>query len=395
MNREIVITAAKRTAVGSFCGSLANVRAPELGAAVIKSLLAESGLAPGQISEVIMGNVLTAGVGQNPARQAAVLAGLPVQIPATTVNVVCGSGLKAVQMAAQAIACGDAEIVIAGGQESMSQSPHFIHMREGVKMGHAALTDSMVSDGLTDVYHGCHMGITAENIAERLNISREAQDAFALASQHKAAAARAAGKFADEITPVSVPQRKGGPLVFDQDEYIKADTSADKLAKLRPAFKKEGGTVTAGNASGINDGAAAVLMMSAEKAAELGLKPLAVIRAYAATGIEPEIMGLGPVGAVRKTLQKAGWTVGDVDLFEANEAFAAQALGVAQELGLPSEKVNVNGGAVAIGHPIGASGCRILVTLLHEMKRSGKRKGIATLCVGGGMGLALAAERAD
>lgn len=395
MNREIVITAAKRTAVGSFCGSLANVRAPELGAAVIKSLLAESGLAPGQISEVIMGNVLTAGVGQNPARQAAVLAGLPVQIPATTVNVVCGSGLKAVQMAAQAIACGDAEIVIAGGQESMSQSPHFIHMREGVKMGHAALTDSMVSDGLTDVYHGCHMGITAENIAERLNISREAQDAFALASQHKAAAARAAGKFADEITPVSVPQRKGGPLVFDQDEYIKADTSADKLVKLRPAFKKEGGTVTAGNASGINDGAAAVLMMSAEKAAELGLKPLAVIRAYAATGIEPEIMGLGPVGAVRKTLQKAGWTVGDVDLFEANEAFAAQALGVAQELGLPSEKVNVNGGAVAIGHPIGASGCRILVTLLHEMKRSGKRKGIATLCVGGGMGLALAAERAD
>lgn len=395
MNREIVITAAKRTAVGSFCGSLANVRAPELGAAVIKSLLAESGLAPGQISEVIMGNVLTAGVGQNPARQAAVLAGLPVQIPATTVNVVCGSGLKAVQMAAQAIACGDAEIVIAGGQESMSQSPHFIHMREGVKMGHAALTDSMVSDGLTDVYHGCHMGITAENIAERLNISREAQDAFALASQHKAASARAAGKFADEITPVSVPQRKGGPLVFDQDEYIKADTSADKLAKLRPAFKKEGGTVTAGNASGINDGAAAVLMMSAEKAAELGLKPLAVIRAYAATGIEPEIMGLGPVGAVRKTLQKAGWTVGDVDLFEANEAFAAQALGVAQELGLSSEKVNVNGGAVAIGHPIGASGCRILVTLLHEMKRSGKRKGIATLCVGGGMGLALAAERAD
>lgn len=393
MTQNIVIVAAKRTPVGSFGGSLSALRAPELGAAVIKDLLAATGIAPEAVDEVIMGNVLTAGVGQNPARQAGIAAGLPVETPATTVNVVCGSGLKAVQMAAQAIACGDAEIVIAGGQESMSQSPHFVHMREGVKMGNAALTDSMVSDGLTDVYHGYHMGITAENIAERLNIGREAQDAFALASQQKAAAARAAGKFAGEITPVSVPQRKGEPLTVSEDEYIKADTSADKLAKLRPAFKKEGGTVTAGNASGINDGAAAVLMMSAEKATGLGLKPLAVIRAYAATGIEPEIMGLGPVGAVHKTLQKAGWTVGDVDLFEANEAFAAQALGVAQELGLPSEKVNVNGGAIAIGHPIGASGCRILVTLLHEMKRSGKRKGIATLCVGGGMGLAVAVER--
>lgn len=392
MNREIVIVAAKRTPVGSFSGALSALRAPELGAAVIKDLLAETKLAPDQISEVIMGNVLTAGVGQNPARQAAILAGLPVETPAATVNVVCGSGLKAVQMAAQAIACGDAEIVIAGGQESMSQSPHFIQMRGGVKMGDAKLTDSMVSDGLTDVYHGYHMGITAENIAERLAITREAQDAFALASQHKAAAARAEGRFSAEITPVTVPQRKGEPLVVTADEYIKADSTAEKLAALRPAFKQDG-TVTAGNASGINDGAAAVVVMRADKAAELGLKPLAVIRAYAATGIAPEIMGLGPVGAVQKTLAKAAWQIGEVDLFEANEAFAAQALGVAQQLGLPSEKVNVNGGAIALGHPIGASGCRILVTLLHEMNRSGKTKGIATLCVGGGMGLAVAVER--
>ncbi len=330
--------------------------------------------------------------GKTPARQAAMLAGLPVETPAATVNVVCGSGLKAVQMAAQAIACGDAEIVIAGGQESMSQSPHFIQMRGGVKMGDAKLTDSMVSDGLTDVYHGYHMGITAENIAERLAITREAQDTFPLASQHKAAAARAEGRFAAEITPVTVPQRKGEPLVVAADEYIKADSTAEKLAALRPAFKQDG-TVTAGNASGINDGAAAVVLMRTDKAAELGLKPLAVIRAYAATGIAPEIMGLGPVGAVEKTLAKSAWQIGEVDLFEANEAFAAQALGVAQQLGLPSEKVNVNGGAIALGHPIGASGCRILVTLLHEMNRSGKTKGIATLCVGGGMGLAVAVER--
>lgn len=392
MNRETVIVAAKRTPVGSFGGSLSALRAPDLGAAVIKALLAETGIAPAAVDEVIMGNVLTAGVGQNPARQAAMAAGLPAATPASTINVVCGSGLKAVQMAAQAIACGDADIVIAGGQESMSQSPHFVRLRNGVKMGDAALTDSMVSDGLTDAYHGCHMGITAENIAARLGISRDAQDAFAAASQQKAAAARASGKFAGEITPVSVPQRKGAPLTVSEDEYIKPDTDEAKLAKLRPAFKADG-TVTAGNASGINDGAAAVLVMSAAKAAELGLTPLAVIRGYAATGIEPEIMGLGPVAAVQKTLQKAGWSSDEVDLFEANEAFAAQALGVAQQLGLPSEKTNVNGGAIAIGHPIGASGCRILVTLLHEMQRSGKRKGIATLCVGGGMGLALAVER--
>ncbi|OSI18117.1 acetyl-CoA acetyltransferase [Neisseria dentiae] len=392
MNQEIVIVAAKRTPIGSFAGSLSTLRAPELGAAVIKELLAETKLAPEQISEVIMGNVLTTGVGQNPARQAALLAGLPVETPATTVNVVCGSGLKAVQMAAQAVACGDAEIVIAGGQESMSQSPHFIQMRGGVKMGDAKLTDSMVSDGLTDVYHGYHMGITAENIAERLAITREAQDAFALASQHKAAAARAEGRFAAEITPVTVPQRKGEPLVVAADEYIKTDSTAEKLAALRPAFKQNG-TVTAGNASGINDGAAAVVVMSATKAAELGLEPLAAIRAYAATGIAPEVMGLGPVGAVQKTLAKAAWQIGEVDLFEANEAFAAQALGVVQQLELPPEKVNVNGGAIALGHPIGSSGCRILVTLLHEMNRSGKSKGVAALCVGGGMGLAVAVEQ--
>ena len=392
MDKEIVIVAAKRTPIGSFSGSLASLRAPELGAAVIKALLAQTGVAPEAVSEVIMGNVLTAGVGQNPARQSALLSGLPAAVPATTVNVVCGSGLKAVQMAAQAIACGDAEIVIAGGQESMSQSPHFIHLRGGIKMGGGELADSMVFDGLTDIYHGYHMGITAENIAERLNISREAQDAFALESQQKAAAAQSAGTFDEETVPVEVPQRKGAPLVFARDEYIKAGSSAEKLAALRPAFTANG-TVTAGNASGINDGAAAVMLMTKEKAAALGLPPLAAVRAYAATGIEPEIMGLGPVGAIRKTLHKAGWNIEDVDLFEANEAFAAQALGVVQQLGLPPEKTNVNGGAVALGHPIGASGCRILVSLLHEMRRSGKRKGVAALCVGGGMGLALAVER--
>ncbi|HFC8518646.1 TPA: acetyl-CoA C-acetyltransferase [Neisseria weaveri] len=391
MIRDVVIVAAKRTAVGSFMGGLSALRAPELGAAVIRDLLLQTGVAADEVDEVVMGHVLTAGVGQNPARQAAMLAGLPVEIPATTVNVVCGSGLKAVQMAAQAVACGDAEIVIAGGQESMSQSPHFVRMRSGIKMGDAGLTDSMVSDGLTDVYHQYHMGITAENIAERLHISREAQDIFALQSQQKAVQARSSGKFAEEITAVAVPQRRGEAVWFDQDEYIKADASAEKLAALRPAFKKDG-TVTAGNASGLNDGAAAVMVMSLEKAEALGLKPLAFIRAYAATGIEPEMMGLGPVAAIGKTLQKAGWTVGDVDLFEANEAFAAQALGVMQQAGLPSEKINVNGGAIAIGHPIGASGCRILVTLLHEMRRSNKRKGVAALCVGGGMGLALAVE---
>ena len=390
--KQVVIVAAKRTPIGSFLGSLAGVSAPQLGAVAIKALLAETGVAPEAVDEVIMGNVLTTGVGQNPARQAALAAGIPIEKPATTVNVVCGSGMKAVQMAAQAIMCGDAEIVVAGGQESMSQSPHFMHMRSGLKMGDGKLVDSMVSDGLTDAYHHYHMGITAENIVEKLGISREAQDALALASQQKATAARAEGRFDAEIAPVSVPQRKGEPLRITQDEYIKADAGAEALAKLRPAFKTDG-TVTAGNASGINDGAAALLLMSAEKAAELGLQPLAAVSGYAAAGVAPEIMGLGPVEAVRAALSKVGWQLADVDLIEGNEAFAAQALGVAETLGFDMAKVNVNGGAIALGHPIGASGCRIVVTLLHEMQRRGAQKGLATLCVGGGMGLALALER--
>ena len=390
--KQVVIVAAKRTPIGSFLGSLAGVSAPQLGAVAIKALLAETGVAPEAVDEVIMGNVLTTGVGQNPARQAALAAGIPMEKPATTVNVVCGSGMKALQMAAQAIMCGDAEIVVAGGQESMSQSPHFMHMRGGLKMGDGKLVDSMVSDGLTDAYQHYHMGITAENIVEKLGISRYAQDALALASQQKAAAARAEGRFDAEIAPVSVPQRKGEPLRITQDEYIKADASAEALAKLRPAFKIDG-TVTAGNASGINDGAAALLMMSAEKAAELGLQPLAAVSGYAAAGVAPEIMGLGPVEAVRAALSKVGWQLADVDLIEGNEAFAAQALGVAETLGFDMAKVNVNGGAIALGHPIGASGCRIVVTLLHEMQRRGAQKGLATLCVGGGMGLALALER--
>lgn len=392
MTDSVVIVAAKRTAVGSFLGSLSSLPAPKLGAAVIGDLLAETGVSPEAVSEVIMGNVLTTGVGQNPARQAAMFAQLPVQIPATTVNVVCGSGLKAVQMGVQAILCGDADIVIAGGQESMSQSPHFVRLRDGIKMGNGSLTDSMIADGLTDVYHGYHMGITAENIAERLQITRDAQDEFALASQQKAAAAQAAGKFDSQITAVSVPQRKGDLIIVDQDEYIKPNTTLEGLAKLRTAFKKDG-TVTAGSASGINDGAAAVMLMKQSRAKELGLPILAKVVSYAATGIEPEVMGLGPVSAVQKTLDKAGWAVDDVDLYEANEAFAAQALGVSCQLELPNERVNVNGGAIAIGHPIGASGCRILVTLIHEMIASNKSKGVATLCVGGGMGLALAIER--
>ncbi len=392
MADAVVIVAAKRTAVGSFLGSLSSVPAPKLGSAVISDLLADTGISPDAISEVIMGNVLTTGVGQNPARQAAIFAGLPVQTPATTINVVCGSGLKAVQMGVQAILCGDSDIVIAGGQESMSQSPHFIHLRDGIKMGNGSLTDSMVADGLTDVYHGYHMGITAENIAERLGIDRSTQDEFALSSQQKAAKAAADGKFINEISAVSVPQKKGDAIIVNRDEYIKPNTSLDGLGKLRAAFKKDG-TVTAGNASGINDGAAAVMLMKQSRAEALGLPILVKIVSYSATGVEPEVMGLGPVSAVKSVLDKAGWQVDDVDLYEANEAFAAQALGVAKELSLPAERVNVNGGAIAIGHPIGASGCRILVTLVHELIRSGKSKGVATLCVGGGMGLAMAIER--
>lgn len=390
--KEVVIVAAKRTAIGSFLGGLASVSAPQLGKVVIAAVLDAAGIKPEQVDQVIMGNVLTAGVGQNPARQAAIAAGIPVSVPASTLNVVCGSGLRAVHLATQAIATGEADIVVAGGQESMSQSAHIIQMRNGQKMGNTKLVDSMVYDGLTDVYNQYHMGMTAENIVEKLSISREDQDALALSSQQRAVKAQAEGKFDAEIVPVQVPQRKGDPFVFDRDEYIKAETNEQSLAKLRPAFKKDG-TVTAGNASGINDGAAAVLVMSANKAAELGLQPLAKIKAYSMSGIEPEVMGLGPVNAVRKTLEKASWSLDEVDLVEANEAFAAQALGVSKELGLNMDKVNVNGGAIALGHPIGASGCRILVTLLHEMQRSDQKKGLATLCIGGGMGVALAIER--
>lgn len=391
--QEVVIVAARRTAIGNFGGSLAKISAPELGATVIRALLADTGVAPEQVSEVILGQVLTAGVGQNPARQAVIKAGLPVTTPATTLNVVCGSGLRATHLAAQAIANGDAEIVIAGGQENMSQSPHILPgSRDGFRMGNAQLVDTMVYDGLTDVYNQYHMGITAENIAEKYSISREEQDQLAATSQNRAEAAQAAGKFDAEIVPVLVPQRKGDPVAFARDEFIKAGATAESLGKLRAAFKKEG-TVTAGNASGINDGAAAVMMMSAKKAQELGLKPLAVIRGYALSGCAPEIMGMGPVSATRKALAKAGWNVQDLDLVEANEAFAAQALGVTRELQWDLSKVNVNGGAIALGHPIGASGCRVLVTLLHEMQRREAKKGLATLCIGGGMGVALAVER--
>lgn len=392
MSEKVVIVAAKRTAVGSFLGSLSTLTAPQLGAAVIRVLLDETGVAPAQVSEVIMGNVLTAGVGQNPARQAAMAAGIPEQVPAATVNVVCGSGLYALRLAAQSILSGDNEIVIAGGQESMSQAPHFVSLRQGQKMGNAVLTDSMVADGLTDAYHGCHMGITAENIARKLDISRADQDAFALQSQQRAAAARAEGRFRAEIVPVAVPQRKGDPMIVDQDEYIKADADLGSMAKLRPAFQADG-TVTAANASGLNDGAAAVMLMRESQARARGLMPLAAICATAVAGVDPAVMGLGPVPAIEQLLRRTAWEVADVDLFEANEAFAAQALGVCRSLGLPADKTNVNGGAIAIGHPIGASGCRIAVSLLHEMQRRNASKGIAALCIGGGMGVAAAFER--
>jgi acetyl-CoA C-acetyltransferase len=391
--QEVVIVAAGRTAVGSFGGSLAKVPAHELGATVIKALLEKTGIAPDQVSEVIMGQVLTAGCGQNPARQALIKAGIPVHVPAMTVNQVCGSGLKVTHLAAQAIACGDADIVIAGGQESMSLSPHLLPgSRDGFRMGPATLVDSMVFDGLTDIYNNYHMGVTAENIAEKYGISREEQDAFSAASQNKAEAAQKAGRFASEIIPVLIPQRKGDPVVFDQDEFIKYGATAEGLGKLRPAFKKDG-TVTAGNASGINDGAAAVIMMSAERARELGLTPLARIKAYASAGVEPSIMGMGPVPATQRALARAGWSLDEIDLIEGNEAFASQALGVGRELKWNADKVNVNGGAIALGHPIGASGCRILVSLLHEMQRRDAKKGLATLCIGGGMGVALLVER--
>ena len=392
--QEVVIVAAKRTAVGSFGGSLAKIASPELGATVIKALLAETGVSAEAVSEVILGQILTAGTGQNPARQALIKAGLPVTTPASSLNVLCGSGLRATHLAAQAIALGNAEIVIAGGQESMSMSPHLLPgSRDGFRMGSAQLVDHMIFDALTDAYNGYHMGITAENIAEKYGITREEQDRFAVTSQNRAEAAQAAGRFADEIVPVMVPQKKGDALAFDQDEFIRQGATYDALAKMRPAFKKDG-TVTAGNASGINDGAAAMMMMSAKKAAELGLTPLAVVRGYALTGCAPEIMGMGPVDSTRKALAQAGWRLQDLALIEANETFAAQALGVARELEWDMDKVNVNGGAIAIGHPVGASGARVLVTLLHEMKRREAKKGLATLCIGGGMGVALAIEAA-
>ncbi|MND67524.1 Acetyl-CoA acetyltransferase [compost metagenome] len=392
--QEVVIVAATRTAIGSFQGSLANVSAVDLGAAVIRQLLAQTGLDPAQVDEVIMGQVLTAGAGQNPARQAAIKAGLPFAVPAMTLNKVCGSGLKALHLGAQAIRCGDAEVIIAGGQENMSLANYVMPgARTGLRMGHAQIVDTMISDGLWDAFNDYHMGITAENLAEKYSLSREQQDAFAAASQQKAVAAIEAGRFVDEITPILIPQRKGDPLSFATDEQPRAGTTAESLGKLKAAFKKDG-SVTAGNASSLNDGAAAVILMSAEKAKALGLPVLAKIAAYANAGVDPAIMGIGPVSATRRCLDKAGWNIDQLDLIEANEAFAAQSLAVAKDLEWDLNKVNVNGGAIALGHPIGASGCRVLVTLLHEMLKRDAKKGLATLCIGGGQGVALALERA-
>ena len=389
---EVVIVAAARTAVGKFGGSLAKISAADLGAHVIKGLLAQTGVDPQQINEVIMGQVLTAGCGQNPARQAVIKSGLPDMVPAFTVGKVCGSGLKATHLAAQAIRCGDANIIIAGGQENMSASPHVLNnSREGFRMGDAKLVDTMINDGLWDAYNHYHMGTTAENVAKKFAISREEQDAFAMASQNKAEAAQKAGRFKDEILPLEIASKKGS-IVVDADEYIKHGTTIESLSGLRPAFSKEG-TVTAGNASGINDGAAAVMMMSAAMAKQLGLTVLATIKAYSSAGLDPSIMGMGPVSASQLCLKKAGWSHQDLDLLEINEAFAAQALAVNKEMGWDTSKINVNGGAIAIGHPIGASGCRILVSLVHEMIRRDAKRGLASLCIGGGMGVALAIER--
>lgn len=391
--RDVVIVAAKRTAIGAFGGGLSSLRADELGTIVIKALLEESGVTGDQVNEVLLGQVLTAGVGQNPARQSSINAGLPASVPAMTINKVCGSGLKAVHMAVQAIRCGDAELIIAGGQESMSQSPHVVpNSRNGQRMGNWSMIDTMINDGLWDAFNGYHMGITAENIVDKYGISREEQDTFAAASQQKAVAAQKAGYFDGQIVPVSVPQRKGDPLTVDRDEGPRDGVDAEGLGKMRPAFKKDG-SVTAGNASSLNDGAAAVIVCSAEKAKELGLTPLATIRGYANAGVDPAIMGTGPIPATQRCLERAGWSVDDLDLIEANEAFAAQAISVNRDLGWDTDKVNVNGGAIALGHPIGASGCRILVSLIHEMTRRDVHKGLATLCIGGGMGVALAIER--
>ncbi|NYF24324.1 acetyl-CoA C-acetyltransferase [Sporosarcina sp. JAI121] len=393
MSKEVVIISAVRSAIGSFLGTLKDVPATEIGATVIKEALKRAGVAPESVDEVIMGNVLQSGLGQNPARQAAMKAGLPETVPSLTINKVCGSGLKAVHLARQAIAAGDADIIVAGGMENMSQAPYILkNGREGFKMGDQKIIDSMISDGLWCAFNDYHMGVTAENLCDRYSITREEQDVFSAKSQQKAAAAIEAGTFKEEIVAIEIPQRKSEPVIFDQDEYIKAGTTADKLGKLRPAFKKEG-SVTAGNASGINDGAAAFVIMSKDKADELGLTALATIAANANAGVDPTVMGLGPVQAVKKALDKVNMQLADIDLIEANEAFAAQSIAVGKELEFDEEKLNVNGGAIALGHPIGASGARILVTLLHEMKRRDAKSGLATLCIGGGQGVATIVTR--
>lgn len=390
-NTDVVIVAALRTAIGNFNGAFVTLSADKLGSVVIKQLLESTKVSGADISEIILGQVLTADCGQNPARQASLNAGIPVEVPAWGMNQVCGSGLRSVALGYQSIKAGDSHIVIAGGQESMSQAPHTIHMRAGTKMGNAALSDTMIKDGLWDAFNDYHMGVTAENVAKKYGFSREEQDAFACASQNKTEAAMKAGKFADEIVPVTVPNRKGD-IIVDADEFPRAGVTVEGLAKLRPAFDKNG-TVTAGNASGINDGAAAVMLMTAEEAQKRGLKPLAKVVSSAHAGVEPEIMGTGPIAAVKKALAKANWSVDDLDLIEANEAFASQAMSVNKELGWDTNKINVNGGAIALGHPIGASGARCLVTLLHEMNKRDAKKGIVTLCIGGGMGVALCVER--
>ncbi|MCG6871016.1 MAG: acetyl-CoA C-acetyltransferase [Gammaproteobacteria bacterium] len=393
MADTLVLAGAVRTAIGSFNGTLAGIPASDLGSLIIRAVLARTGVTPEQVDEVILGQVLTAGTGQNPARQASINAGLPHMVPAMTINKLCGSGLKSVHLAAQAILAGDAQIIIAGGQENMSAAPHLLpNSRLGAKLGDWALQDSMLRDGLLDAFQGYHMGTTAENIVEKFGLSREEQDEFAATSQQRAEAAQKAGRFADEITPVEIPQRKGDPIIFDTDEFPRHGTTAEGLGKLRPAFSKEG-TVTAGNASGINDGAAAVLVTTESRAKELGIEPMARIVAWANAGVDPAIMGTGPIPATRRCLERAGWSVGDLELVEANEAFAAQALSVNKELGWDPAIVNVNGGAIALGHPIGASGARVLTTLLHEMIRRDAKKGLATLCIGGGQGVALAVER--
>ena len=393
--KEVVIVGAKRTAIGSYGGSLKNVPAKELGAIAIKGAIEQAGIKPEDVEEVIMGDVLQGGLGQNVARQMSLGAGLPIETPAMTINKVCGSGLRAVELAAQIIKAGDADIIVAGGAENMSMSGYVLpNMRWGARMFNTPAVDMMVNDGLWDVYNNYHMGITAENVAEQYGLTREELDAFALASQNKAEAAIKAGKFKDEIVPVTIPQRKGDPIVFDTDEFPRFGATAEALAKLKPAFKKDGGVVTAGNASGINDSGAAVVVMSADKAEELGLKPLAKIVSYASAGVDPKVMGLGPIPASRKAMDKAGLTIDDLDLYEANEAFAAQSVAVGKDLKFDPEKLNVNGGAIALGHPIGASGCRILITLIYEMmKRPEAKKGLATLCIGGGMGTAVIVEK--